>query len=158
MKWIRYYGIFFHSVITIFANQKQEMKFFLRALKSFKLLTALAVSLYLLTVFEAKAQQFMSQKELLDTLPGSQVSGIWDKDNKSKWTQAYSDNDGSKKGLVAGIWKKKEKYQSTWYVEGNQWCEKWDSGETCMKFVRIGPKQLLMYKDGVPSKNFWIIK
>ena len=111
MKWIRYYGIFFHSVITIFANQKQEMKLFLRALKSLKLLAALALSLYLLTVFEAKAQQFMSQKELLDTLPGSQVSGIWDKDNKSKWTQAYSDNDGSKKGLVAGIWKKKEKYQ-----------------------------------------------
>ena len=135
---------------------------YLRDIKSLALAAILTISLQLLTVFEANAQQFMSQKELLATLPGSQISSIDDEDNKSKWIQAYSKNDGSKKGLVAGIWKK-EKYQSTWYVEGNQWCEKWDnekwgSGETCMKFVRIGPKQLLKNKDGVPSKNFWIIK
>jgi len=57
---------------------------YLRDIKSLALAAILTISLQLLTVFEANAQQFMSQKELLATLPGSQISSIDDEDNKSK--------------------------------------------------------------------------
>ena len=38
----------------------------------------------------ATAQNFMSQEELLATIPGGQVSGIANSDGKTRWVQAYS--------------------------------------------------------------------
>ena len=105
-----------------------------------------------------QAQDFMTQAELLATIPGSQISGISNRDGKTPWVQAYSKANSKNRGLLNGIWNKKDKYQSEWYVKGDQWCEKWDSGEGCWSAERIRKKNLRMYKDGEPLKNTWNLK
>ena len=106
----------------------------------------------------AHAQDFMTQSELLATLPGSQISGVSNRDGKTPWVQAYSKANGSKKGLANGIWNKKDKYQITWYVEGDQWCEKWDDGQGCWQIERVSAKKLRAHKDGKPLKNTWNLR
>jgi len=123
-------------------------------------LAATAASCLLLFVLpaNAQAQQFMTQAELLATIPGSQISGVSNKDGKTPWVQAYSKSNSSKKGVVSGIWNKKSKYQMEWYVKGDQWCEKWDSGEGCWSIERVSAKKLRVHKDGKPLKNTWNLK
>ncbi|MEM9307981.1 MAG: hypothetical protein AAGA74_11825 [Pseudomonadota bacterium] len=49
----------------------------------------------------------MTQSELLATIPGCQISDISNGDGKTPWVQAYIKANGSKKGIVSGIWNKK---------------------------------------------------
>ena len=46
------------------------------------------VAFWLMTPTMATAQSFMSQEELLATIPGGQVSGISNSDGKTRWAQA----------------------------------------------------------------------
>ncbi|WP_435230830.1 hypothetical protein ACMAZE_02685 [Pseudopelagicola sp. nBUS_20] len=129
--------------------------------KSFKTMsfyTLLTVGIVSFSTYFAQAQQFMSQKDLLATLPGSQVSGIANSDNKTPWVQAYSKYNGRKKrGSISGLWNKEE-YQSSWYVKKDHWCEKWDGGQRCWQVERVGDKKLRVYLAGQALKNLWIIK
>ena len=66
----------------------------------------MALAVLLIGPVPAHAQEFMTQSELLATLPGSQISGVSSRDDKTPWVQAYSKDNGSKKGLISGIWNK----------------------------------------------------
>ena len=98
----------------------------------------------------AQAQDFMTQKELLATIPGSTVSGIANSDGKTPWAQAYGK--GRKKGKIAGNFGG-DTYEAKWFVDGNQWCEDWGSGSGCFQFVRLSEKELLPYKNGQKQKT-----
>ncbi len=103
----------------------------------------------------AQAQNFMTQKELLATIPGSTLYGISNNDGKTQWAQAYGK--GRKKGKIAGNFGG-DKYEAEWFVDGNQWCENWGSGSDCWQFVRTGNKELQPYKGGKPLKYPWKMK
>jgi len=120
--------------------------------------SAIASGMLLLGPLPAHAQDFMTQSELLATLPGSQISGVSNRDGKTPWVQAFSKDNGSKKGLVSGIWNKKDKYQNEWYVKGDQWCEKGDDFEGCWQIERVSAKKLRVYKNGKPLKNTWNLR
>ena len=124
--------------------------------KSF--MAVMAAALLFFAPQTAQAQEFMTQKELLATIPGNQLSGTSNQDGKTPWVQAYSKASKGKKGLLNGLWNNKDKYQSEWYVKGDQWCEKWDSGEGCWQVERVSAKKLRAYKNGKPLKNTWNLK
>ena len=115
------------------------------------------VAFYLMVPTVATAQNFMSQEELLATIPGGQVSGISNSDGKTRWAQAYSKATSKKKGVYNGLWGK-DKYKGEWYVKGDQWCEKGDWGEKCWSIERVGAKELRIYDEGKPKKNTWKLK
>ena len=103
----------------------------------------------------ASAQEFMTQKELLATIPGATAYGIANSDGKTQWAQAYGK--GRKKGKIAGNFGG-DTYEAKWFVDGNQWCEDWGSGSGCFQFVRISDKELQPYKNGQLQKHTWKIK
>jgi len=104
----------------------------------------------------AGAQEFMTQKELLTTIPGQTLYGLSNADNKTKWAQVYSK--GRKKGRITGVFGDTQ-YKSKWFVKEDFWCENWDGGQGCWKFVQVGEKQLRAYKDGKRKlENSWRIK
>lgn len=100
----------------------------------------------------------MSQKELLATIPGGQISGVSNQDGKTKWVQAYSKANKKKRGVLSGLWGGKDKYEGEWFVQGDQWCEKGSWGEKCWSIERVGSKKLRIYENGVPKKNTWKLK
>ena len=101
----------------------------------------------------ATAQEFMSQAELLATIPGSTIQS---KTNQGvPWSQAYSA--GKKKGTIAVNFNG-EKSASKWFVKGNQWCEDWGSGKACWDVERVDEHSLRMYENGKPKKNLWKLK
>lgn len=106
---------------------------------------------------QAIAQQFMSEAELLATLPGSQVSAISNADGKTKWSQAYSAYNGKKRGNISGVWNGKDRYKAKWFVRNGQWCEHWETGKACWHIERVSKKRLRIYEDGKPLKNTWNI-
>lgn len=116
---------------------------------------ATAVAFSLLFTTSSQAQEFMTQRELLATLPGKTATGIDNKDGKTRWTQNYGK--GRKKGKIAGLFGK-EHYEAKWWVEGNKWCEDWGTGNGCWKFERAGDNKLRVYWDGKAMKNLWTIK
>lgn len=102
----------------------------------------------------AKAQEFMTQSELLETIPGQTIQG------KSKdgtlWAQAYGA--GTKKGKIKGVFGG-SKYDAQWYVEGDKWCENWGDGQACWSVERVDDRSLRMYDtDGTPRKNLWVLQ
>lgn len=104
----------------------------------------------------ASAQEFMSEEELLATIPGSTIDGKTDKG--VEWVQAYSAYDGKhKKGKIAGDFQG-QAIKSRWYVEHGQWCEDWGSGNACWQVEKIGKKKLRMYQDGHPRPNPWVLR
>lgn len=107
---------------------------------------------------QAQAQQFMSEAELLATIPGNQVSAISNEDGKTKWVQAYSAYKGRKNGVISGLWDGKDTYQAKWSVKNGQWCEEWDSGQACWQVEKVGNKGLRIYSNGKPLKNIWKLK
>ena len=109
----------------------------------------------LLVANSASTQEFMTQKELLATIPGGTLSGISNSDDKTRWVQNYGK--GRKKGKIAGLFGK-EQYKSKWFVKGNKWCEDWGTGNGCWDVERVGEKELRGYVDGKPLKNSWMIK
>lgn len=104
----------------------------------------------------AVAQTFMSEDELLATIPGSTIDGKTDKGKK--WVQAYSAFDGKKKkGAIAGKFEGAD-IKSKWYVEDGQWCENWGDGQACWQVERVSAKKLRMYADGKPRPNLWVLR
>lgn len=112
----------------------------------------------MLTSFPAAvlAQSFMTEEELLATIPGSMING---KTNKGvPWAQSYGAyKGGKKKGAIKGIMND-TKFDSKWYVENGQWCEDWGDGQACWQVERVDEKSLRMYADGKPRPNLWILK
>lgn len=105
---------------------------------------------------KVEAQEFMSQQELLATIPGATLYGVSSQDGKTKWAQAYGK--GRKKGKIAGVFGK-DKYQAKWWVKDDMWCEDWGSDKGCWKMVRDGDKQLQAYKEGTKKVKYpWNIK
>jgi len=104
------------------------------------------------------AQDFMTQEELLATIPGGQLSGVSNSDGKTPWIQAYSKATSKKNGKLNGLWNGKDKYTGDWFVKGDQWCEKGDWGQGCWSVERVGTNEFRIYKDGKPQKNTWKLK
>lgn len=123
-------------------------------LKETALISALA-AFTILTTNSVHAQEFMTQKELLATLPGNTAYGIANGDGKTRWVQNYGK--GRKKGKIAGLYGE-EQYKAKWSVDGNLWCEDWGTGSGCWKFERVGTNQLRVYENGKPLKNLWTVK
>ncbi|MCC0065124.1 MAG: hypothetical protein H6895_13735 [Defluviimonas sp.] len=116
---------------------------------------ALAASLFLFATPVA-AQTFMSEDELLATIPGSTIDGKTDQGEK--WVQAYSAFDGKKKkGVIAGKSGGAD-FKSKWYVENGQWCENWGDGHACFQVERVSKKELRMYRDGKARPNLWVLR
>ncbi len=116
-------------------------------------ISALAGFLFLAST--AQAQEFMTQKELLATIPGNTIYGISIQDDKTRWIQSYGK--GRKKGKIAGVYGK-EQYKAKWSVKGNLWCEDWGDGGACWNIERVGAKSLRMYNGGKPQKRLWKLK
>lgn len=104
----------------------------------------------------ALAATFMSEKELLATIPGHVVDGKTDKG--VRWVQSYSAyQGGKKKGTIKGIFND-QKFDSKWFVQNGQWCEDWGDGHACWQVERVDEKSLRMYADGKPRPNLWVLR
>lgn len=103
----------------------------------------------------AKAQTFMTEDELLATIPGSSISS---KTNEGvKWAQNYSKANGKRKGAIKGVFDG-SKYDAKWFVKDGQWCENWGDGEGCWSVEQVDAKSLRMYENGKPRPNLWKLK
>ena len=101
----------------------------------------------------ANAQTFMTQTELLATIPGHTIHGV---SRKGKaFVQVYSK--GGKRGTVAGKMGN-SKYTEAWFVTGNFWCESWASGHVCWQVVRKDRTTLQMYRAGRPIAHLWKVE
>ena len=102
------------------------------------------------------ASQFMTQSQLLATIPGATLYGTSSNDGKTHWVQKYSK--GGTSGAISGLWGGAP-YTSTWSVKGDMWCEKGDDFDACWSMLRVKDKELQPYKDGTEKlKNPWFIK
>lgn len=99
------------------------------------------------------AQEFMTQAELLATIPGRTIQAKTDKG--VPWAQAYSA--GKKKGTIAVNFNG-EKSASKWFVKGDKWCEDWGSGKACWDVERVDESSLRMYENGKAKKHLWKLK
>ena len=126
---------------------------FSRASKA--LLASCAVAVVCLAAPMATAQTFMTEDELLVTIPGSSISSKGD--NGVAWAQNYSKANGKRKGVIKGVFDG-TKYDAKWFVKGGQWCEKWADGEACWSAEKVDAKSLRMYKEGKPHVNLWKLK
>lgn len=116
----------------------------------------IAITMLVFMGSQASAATFLTEKELLATIPGATIHGVSSKDNKTKWIQNYGK--GKRKGKIAGLWAGKDQYKAEWYVKDGKWCEKWDGGEACWHVEQVKPNKLRAYDDGKPKKHLWIIK
>ncbi len=124
----------------------------------FRYLTATTAFAVFLSIsgLSAQAQSFMTEEELLATIPGSMINGKTDKG--APWAQSYSKYKGSKKkGVIKGVMND-VKFDSKWYVENGQWCEDWGDGHACWQVERVDAKSLRMYVDGKARPNLWVLK
>ena len=103
----------------------------------------------------ANAQTFMTEAELLATIPGSSISSKTD--DGVKWAQNYGKANGKRKGLIKGVMDG-GKFDSSWYVKRGQWCEDWGSGHECFNVERVDAKSLRMYRGDDPRPNLWKLK
>lgn len=100
--------------------------------------------------------QFLTQDQLLATIPGSTIHGTSSSDGKTQWVQKYSK--GGTSGAISGLWGG-DSYTSTWYVKDDMWCEKSDTFDGCWSIQKTGSKELQAYKNGTEKlKNPWLIK
>lgn len=103
-----------------------------------------------------QALSFMTKEELLNTIPGSTISGITD--NSASWTQTYDslisdEEQGKLTGKLGG-----DNYTANWSVKEGKWCENWGSGKDCWNMVLVDDTHLRLFKNGKPRKNLWVIK
>ena len=104
----------------------------------------------------ATAQEYMSEKDLLTTIPGSTINAK--SNDGTPWVQAYSGyKGGKKKGIIKGIFGD-TKFDAKWFVQDGQWCENWGDGQACWQVERVDAKSLRMYENGKPKKNLWKLK
>lgn len=102
----------------------------------------------------AYAQDFMSQAELISTIPGETIQSR--SNDGTPWAQAYSK--GTKRGKIKGVYGG-ERYDAQWYVEGDKWCENWGDGQACWSVERVDERSLRMYdSDGSPRKHLWVLQ
>ena len=98
---------------------------------------------------------YMTEEELLSTIPGSTVSGISNRDGKTPWTQDYGEpKKGIMKGKIKGVFGGSS-YSSTWKIKNGQWCEDWGSGKSCVNMVRVDETHIRIYERGKSLKNLW---
>jgi hypothetical protein len=117
---------------------------------------AVAAGLVLASSMPGLAQNFMSEDELLATIPGSTIDGKTD--SGVAWVQGYSKRKGNKKsGVIKGSFDGQE-INSKWFVKDGQWCEDWGSGSQCWQVERIDEKSLRMYENGKPRPNPWVLR
>lgn len=119
-------------------------------LKAAAALTALALAA------PAHAQQFMTEDELLATIPGSVIDGV--SNDGTRWAQAYSADKGGKKNGTINVNFGGQKGKAKWRVQDGMWCEDWGSGKACWQVERVGKKGLRMYENGTPKKNVWQLR
>lgn len=102
------------------------------------------------------AQEFMSEEEMLATLPGVQASGI--STEGKNWAQVYSKRSGKKKnGKFNGVYDG-AKYTGKWVIKDDQWCEETSDGWSgCFNFVHSGSNEIIAYRNG-KKQNPWTIK
>jgi hypothetical protein len=104
----------------------------------------------------ATATEFMSEKEILQTIPGSVIRST--SNDGTKWVQSYSGyKGGAKKGIIKGNFGG-TKYDAKWFVKKGQWCENWGDGEACWQVERVDAKSLRLYENGKAKKNLWKLK
>ncbi len=103
---------------------------------------------------QASAATFLTNEELLVTIPGKTLYGRTN-DGK-KWVQTY--NKGKRnKGKFSGIYDG-EKYTGKWFIKNGQWCENWGEGNECRHVEQVKKNKLRTFKDGMPRKYLWTIK
>lgn len=133
----------------------KSLRIFAFSRASILILASSVVSFVLLTAPMATAQTFMSEEELLATIPGSSINGKTD--DGVSWVQNYSKANGKRKGAIKGLFKG-DKIVSKWFVKDGQWCENWGSGQACWSVEKVDAKSLRMYSDGKPRPNLWKLK
>ena len=103
------------------------------------------------------AQNFMSEKEMLDTFSGATVTGLL-KNGNARWTQVYEEFDtGQTEGDISGDLNGRP-YTSTWFIRKGKWCENWGSGNGCYDFVQVDEKTIRAYEKGTPLAHLWEIQ
>ena len=113
------------------------------------------MAIFCLSAPASHAQTFMTEDELLDTIPGSSITS---KTNEGvKWAQNYSKANGKRKGAIKGVFDG-SKYDAKWFVKGGQWCENWGDGEGCWSVEQVDANSLRMYENGKPRPNLWVLK
>lgn len=117
--------------------------------------TAAIAATALLVSAPAFAQTFMSDEELLATIPGSIIDST-SKDG-TRWAQAYSKHGGKKSGSI-NVNFGGAKSKSKWSVKDGQWCEDWGSGNACWQVEQVSEKELRMYENGKPKPNLWVMR
>ena len=119
--------------------------------------TSCAVALVCLTAPIASARTFLSDAELLATIPGMTVYSKTDRG--TPWAQNYSasDVDDVKKGAIRGIFGKR-KYYAKWFVRDGKWCENWGNGQACWKVERVNSTSLRLYNGEKPRPYLWHLK
>ncbi|MGB7270781.1 MAG: hypothetical protein WBC90_14815 [Albidovulum sp.] len=104
----------------------------------------------------ATAAEFMTEKELLQTIPGSVIRST--SRDGTKWVQSYSGyKGGAKKGIIKGNFGG-TKYDAKWFLKKGQWCENWGDGQACWQVERVDEKSLQMYRDGKAERHLWKLK
>lgn len=103
----------------------------------------------------AQAQTFMTEEELLATIPGSSISSKTDEG--VKWSQNYGKANGKRKGAIKGIFDG-AKYDSKWYVQDGLWCEDWGDDHECFGVERVDAKSLRIYRGTKARPNLWKLK
>lgn len=118
---------------------------------------AVAVTAFALTLAApASAQDFMTEDQLLATIPGSVIDGV--SNNGTRWAQSYSAYKGGRKNGAINVNFGGQKSKSKWSVKNGMWCEDWGSGSACWQVERVGDKGLKMYENGKPKKNVWQLR
>ena len=106
----------------------------------------------------AAAQTFMTEEEMLNTLPGAKLGGISSSDGKTPWEQTYgAPENGKSGGKGKGLWDSNAAYSFTWKVKNGQWCEYWKNGKACWEAVLIDDTTIQMYKKGKKMSQVWKI-
>jgi len=105
----------------------------------------------------AVERTFMTEEEILNTLPGSTVSSIAFSDGKTKVKQVIGKPEsGEKNGQIVGDFGG-EAYRSTWKVKNGMWCEDWDGGSDCWQIEQAGELLIRLYLNGKPRDQLWTI-
>ena len=102
------------------------------------------------------AQTFMTEEEILNTMPGSTIFSLAFSDGKTKAKQVIEKpkKEAKKKGKIVGDLGG-EPYQSKWYVKKGQWCEEWPGGSACWQLERVNDTQIRVYDNGKPHDQLW---
>lgn len=104
------------------------------------------------------AQTFMTEEEMLNTIPGAKLGGISSSDGETPWEQTYAKpKKGNSKGKGTGIWNNTDTYKFSWKIKKGKWCENWNGGSACWNAELIDESTIQMYKKGKKMSQVWKI-